>query len=268
MHAHAWTRFAPWLGLLGSAIVVTALFLAPGLDLPRETGPAGVEVSRQQVAEAVEAAVGEDPRLADERDRLTTDLGESAVVQALLVAEAFAQGLAESDYIVRNRLVEIQVMSLYERADAKVTAEAVEAYFHENRDRYVTRPRRKIFHLHVGVTNRVTEPEARKRLDALVDSGEGWGEPTRVTEEALRESYGPAFARRIFEMPLGSWSGPVRSGVGWHAVQILAEDEPRRYDLDEVRARVEGDLRRALRQETYEGELERLEAKYAVEWVD
>jgi len=220
------------------------------------------------VADGVEAAVTENPSLRDDPERLSEEMQESALAQSLFVAEAFSQGLAESDYIVRNRLVEIQVMSIYERADAMVTPGAVKEYFAGHRDRYVTLPRRQVLHLFVPVTNLVGEDEARTRIEDLLRDEADWGDPVWRTEEGLRSTYGPGLARRIFESPPGKWSDLIRSNLGWHAVLVQAEEGERPYELDDVRTQVTEDLRRELRQKTYREELERLKGKYRVEWVE
>jgi len=253
--------------LAGSAVLTAGLFLAPGVEIS-EAGRAAVRVSRQQAADAVEATVIETPSLGSEVDMLSEEMRESALAQSLFVAEAFSQGLAESDYIVRNRLVEIQVMSIYERADAMVTPGAVEAHFARHRDRYARPARRKVLHLFVPVTNRVGEGEARARLEGRLRNEAARGEAAWRDEEDLRTTYGPGLARQIFEMPLGEWSDPIRSSLGLHTVLVQEEESTRLYKLDEVRTRVTEDLRRELRQKAYKEELERLKGKYVVEWVD
>jgi hypothetical protein len=260
-------RGVPWLGLLGSVILVAALLLAPGTDLPEEQEERVVKVSRQQVQGAIDAAMAEDPSLKDDMERLEEEMRRGAVAQALLVEEAFRQGIAESDYIVRNRLVEMQVMSLYERADAMVTPEAVDKFYEDNRERYVTRPRRYYLHLFVPITNVVGDQEARARLEEEFKA-EAWGEPRRVTEDDLRKVYGPTLARMVFEMPLHKWSDAYQSSLGWHYLQVVDEEPVRALSLDEVRTRVTEDVRRDLRNKMYEQEIERLKKKYRVEETD
>ena len=267
MSRQRWSRTAPWLGLAGSAVLAAGLFMAPGIEI-REPDRAAVKVSRQQVADAVEATVTETPSLSSELDKLTKEMRESSLAQSLFVAEAFSQGLAESDYIVRNRLVEMQVMSIYERADTAVTPGAGAAHFAEHRDRYARPARRKILHLFVPVTNRLGEDEARARLEERLRDESARGEAAWMEETDLRTTYGPGLARRVFEMPPGEWRGPIRSSLGWHAVLVEDEEMERPYELDEVRTRVTEDLRRELRQKAYREELERLKGKYRVEWVE
>lgn len=268
MITDAWSRRAPWLGLIGSAVLVAALFFDPGTEVSQETEPGVVRVSRQQVLGSVNAAISETPSLRDEKDRLARDMEEGAIAQGLFVAEAFNQGLAISDYIVRNRMVELQVMSLYERADALVTPEAASEHFARNRERYRTFPRRYYLHLFVPVTNLVGEVEARERLEGLFQDDPNWGEPVWIKEDELRKSFGPTLARLVFDSPLSKWSEPYRSSMGWHYLMVLEEEPSRPFEFNEVAARATEDLRRELRREAYQEELARLKKKYWVEWTD
>ncbi len=258
-------RLAPWLGLAGSAALVVALFLAPGSQMSAEPEDQVVTVSRQQVQGAVDAALAEDPSLRDHLDTLQEQMKEGAVAQSLFVAEGFSQGLAATDYIVRNRLVELQAMALYEKADAQVTPEAVKAYFEKNRSRYRSVPRRQCLQIFVPITNLVGDTEARARLQDIYDQSRDQLQPARVTQDSLQKLYGPTMAATIFKLPVGEWSAALRSGVGWHYVKVLEEDPGRPLDLDESREQATEDCRRELRNLAYQQELTRLRAKYRVE---
>lgn len=262
------SKTAPWLGLLGAGILMAALFLTIDPQIPEPGHPLVVKVSHDQMKRSLAAVIAENPRLLDERERLIDEIKEGAVSQSLLVAEAFSQRLAENDYIVRNRLAEMQVMSLYERAEIGVTPDAVDKYFARFRDRYRSFPRRRILHLFVPITNIVDVKEARHQLDDLFHNKPSPETANWFTQEQLRKKWGPALARQIFSMPLSMWSDPIRSNLGWHRIMVL-EDEPGRvYELNEVRTKVTEDLRRNLKKEVYEKEISRLKKKYRVEWTD
>ncbi|HUT55134.1 MAG TPA: peptidylprolyl isomerase [bacterium] len=224
-----------------------------------------VKVSRAQVQGAVDAALAEDPSLRDHLDTLKAQMHQGAVAQSLFVAEAFSQGLAANDYIVRNRLVELQAMALYEKADALVTPEAVKLYFEKNRERYRSLPRRQCLQIFVPVTNLVGDTAARARLESIFNEGRDRLEPAGVTQDGLQKLYGPTMAATIFKLPKGEWSAAMRSGVGWHYVKVLQEDPGRLLDLDEARNQATEDYRRELRNQAYQEELSRLRARYQVE---
>jgi len=258
------SRLAPWLGLIGGAVLVAGLFLSPGPQLPESADSSEVTVSRRQIKDAVDAAIAENPSLRDQRGQTTQEMREGAIAQAMLVAEAFSQNLAKDDYIVRNRLVEIQVMALYEKADAMVTPQAVGKFFNERRDRYRSQPRRLYLHLMVPVTNLVSEAEARSRLEGLFRDPSQWSEPKWVTSDDLRKAYGPSLARQVFELGRGEWSQPIHSDLGWHYLKVVDEEPARPYQLEEVRAQATEDLRRELREKMYQEEIARLRKKYRV----
>lgn len=258
----------PWLMLAGSAALTASLFLAPAKKDAESGGQPVVKVSRVQIETAMQAALMDNPSLGKDKDALLEKTREGVIAQSLFVAEAFSQGLAETDYIVRNRLVELQAMSLYERADAMVTPSAAASYFSENRGRYRSLPRRRYRHLFVPVTNLVSEDEARKRLEDIFADPAAREEPRWVSEDDLRKVYGKTLAETVFKMPVGEWSDAIRSPLGWHYLEVVEQDPARRLELDEVKTRVTEDLRREMRIRLYEQELERLRAKYRVEEAD
>jgi len=259
----------PWIiGFLGAVILVTALFLDTDLQAPNTGIQRIVKVSRNQLDRSLKAIVAENPKLREDNDWLINEMKKGAEAQSLLVAEAFRQGLAENDYIVRNRLAEIQVMVLYEKADAQVTPDAVKNYFNENRERYYCLSKRKVIHLFVPVTNQVNVDSARHRLDDLFNATDAAEKKTWVTEDQLRKSWGPSLAGQVFNMPLSQWSDPILSNLGWHRVKVMDETPKRLYKLEEVRARVTQDFRRDIRKKVYEAEISRLKKIYKITWAD
>lgn len=268
MNRNIWRLSAPWIGILGTVLLLVAILLTTKSPSFQPAQSYVVKVSREQMKSSLEAVIAENPSMRDDHDLLLKKMREGAVAQSLLVAEGFYQGLAENDYIVRNRIAEIQVLALYEKADTMVTPEAVEIYFTAHRDRYFTLPRRLQLHLFVPVTNLVDADEAAKRLEKLFQDQSSWGDPKWVTEDQLRRHWGPKMARRIFEMPLSQWSDPISSNLGQHRILVFNEESERPYELDEVRTRVTEDLRRELKLKTYEDEISRLKKIYKVEWTD
>jgi hypothetical protein len=268
MNRNIWRLSAPWIGLLGAVLLLAAILLAMDLPSFQPAQSYVVKVSRERMKSSLEAFIAENPRMRDDRDLLLKEMREGAVAQSLLVAEGFYQGLAENDFIVRNRIAELQVMALYEKADTMVTPEAAETYFAMHSDRYYTLPRRFYLHLFVPVTNLVDADEAARRLEKLYQNESSWGDPKWVTENQLRRRWGPTMARRIFEMPLSQWSEPIFSNFGRHRILVLKEEPERLHEFEEARTRATEDLRRELRLKTYEDEISRLKKIYKVEWTD
>ncbi|MCP4756021.1 MAG: peptidyl-prolyl cis-trans isomerase [Proteobacteria bacterium] len=268
MDRSIWRKIAPGLGLLGAIVLLAGLLYSPGLHAPRQTESRPIQISREQVENSLKAAIAETPSLRDTRNGLFEEIKEGAIARNLLIAEAVSQGLAENDTIIRNRLVEIQILALYEKADALIAPEAVEKHFTENRHQYLTFPSRRYLHLFTLVTNVTDDVAAKKQLGELFQNKSQSATPRWTTENRLRRRWGPTLAQRIFEMPLSQWSLPIRSKVGWHRIKVLEEKPERPHELGEVRTWVTEDLRRKLRREAYDKEISRLKKKYKVELID
>ena len=53
--------------------------------------------------------------------------------------------------------------------------------------------------------------------------------------------FGKIFAEKIFELPVGVWTGPVESGYGLHLVRIESRTDSRAPSLEQVRDKVRGE---------------------------
>jgi peptidyl-prolyl cis-trans isomerase D len=76
--------------------------------------------------------------------------------------------------------------------------------------------------------------------------------------------FGPTFEKTVFSLPTGDWSEPIQSTSGWHRVRVIEETPARLRSFEEVQAEVEADLRRKLREDAYNKEIERLSKKFTV----
>jgi peptidyl-prolyl cis-trans isomerase C len=54
------------------------------------------------------------------------------------------------------------------------------------------------------------------------------------TSDHVARDFGPPFAKALFELPIGSWSGPIESGYGWHLIFVESLEPERIPDYDEV----------------------------------
>jgi len=76
--------------------------------------------------------------------------------------------------------------------------------------------------------------------------------------------FGADFAEAMASAPVGSWSGPVRSGFGLHLVFVRARTGVLQAELAQVRAQVERDVVSARRRSELARMYEGLLAKYTV----
>ena len=85
-----------------------------------------------------------------------------------------------------------------------------------------------------------------------------------IDPQAVSSLFGPDFARTVFELTPGSWSGPVKSGYGIHLVLVLRREQGEQRPFENVRNTVMDDWRRWKAVETNEAFLAKLRNKYGV----
>ena len=80
----------------------------------------------------------------------------------------------------------------------------------------------------------------------------------------VAKTFGPGFARALFQLAPGSWQGPIESGYGWHLVWVDSLTPARAPAFEEVEPEVRTawveDQRAAIRQEAFEA----MRARYEV----
>lgn len=178
---------------------------------------------------------------------------------ASLYSEALDLGLDRSDPVVRRRL--IQRMRLVIESSVPEPGPddpELRAWYEANRARYREAARVRLDQVFFD-----GDPpgEARAALSRLRESGAGpaaaralgesflYGfEQPSQSERELGERFGPDFAREVFALPVGVWSGPVRSSYGEHLVWIRERSpevvRPFAAVRDEVRRAVLAERRR------------------------
>ncbi len=82
--------------------------------------------------------------------------------------------------------------------------------------------------------------------------------------EAIRLFGDSELAHRLASAPVGRWSGPYRSGYGWHLVRVDARTAATRADLADVRDRVREDYLHAAQAQANAEAMARLKARYTV----
>lgn len=184
-------------------------------------------------------------------------LVDAYVEEEVLFREGQAMGLGQGDEIVRRRIAQKARFVLQDRAAPPEPTEAeLRQYLAAHVGRYAQPPRTSFHHLFFSpaaggaAAARARAVEALRRLrggagarsvgaddfpdrDAYVDMDE---------TEAAR-LFGPSeLSAGLGSAPPGQWSGPYRSGYGWHLVHVDARQAPRTPDLAAIRERVREDF--------------------------
>lgn len=184
-------------------------------------------------------------------------LVERHVRDEVFFREGVALELAEGDEIVRRRIVQkMEFLSEGEGLVGEPTEAELQSFHAANALRYASPARVSFVHRHfspdadgeAGAHARAEQALARLRAQP---GGEASADADRFPdrerfERADRAQIERAFGRSeltgaLFELPLGTWAGPLHSGFGWHLVRIIAREAPQPAPFAEVAADVRAD---------------------------
>jgi peptidyl-prolyl cis-trans isomerase C len=201
------------------------------------------------------------------------------VDEEILYREGRALGLDRDDEIVRRRIAQ-KVQFL--REDLAIPPEPSEAelraHFAANSARYASPPRTSFRHLYFS-PDAVGAERAQARAQSALARLRAGSSPQAVGADAFpdRDAYvalSPDEAERVFgrsalaqalaSAPEGRWTGPLRSGYGWHLVLVQARVPGAPADFAAVREQVRGDYLAAARAAANRRAFDALRDRYTV----
>lgn len=206
------------------------------------------------------------------------------VKEEILYREAVALGLDSEDEIVRRRLAQKYNFLLQDLValDAP-TQDEVHQFYDKHRARYTQAERRAFTHVYFspdvgGDTTAHTlaqeavlllQHDKPDRAPELGDAFPGAIDLPEVDADTTARLFGSGegkgeLAARIFDATPGEWSGPYRSGFGWHVVRVTAREPSRSLSFDEVAERARQDLIDSRRTALNEKALADIAARYTV----
>ena len=172
----------------------------------------------------------------------------------VLYREALALGLDKDDTIVKRRLaqkMEFLAEDVSTLREPKI--DELKDWFARNSQRFAL-PSRIWFHHVYFSFDRKGEKASEAAAHAYQQlAGEPVNSPvaSRVadpfmfqeyyadcTEDQVAKTFGSKFAKAVFQLPSGSWQGPVESGLGWHLVWVDSMTPPRVPAFEEVESAV------------------------------
>lgn len=253
--------------LIGGALLGAAL-AALGLTAPaRSTAlPAGVvalvngqPIRADDYARALEAlAADKRAELTDADRRRVLD---RLIEEELLVQRGLALGLARNDRRVRADLTTTVIDGVVSDASEQQPSDIeLSAFFDANRDRFAGPGRLRVRQVFVRVTT-PTDPAAEARAaeaarrvragesiesvaDALGDRPLSPVPDALLPPAKLRDYLGPTALRAALDLAPGAVSEPVRSGTGYHVLQVVETQPDAVPGLAEIRPQVEAEYRR------------------------
>lgn len=214
-------------------------------------------------------------------DAMRRHVLERLIDEELLVQHALAIGLVRHDRRVRADLTSAVISSVVaEREDRQPTETELARFYERNRD-FFTQPGRvrvrQIFFRAGGGADEATLARARaiaercragepfEQLAALGDPPLAPLPDVPLPAAKLREYLGPTVATAALAIEAGRISDPVRSGSGYHVLQVLERSETSAPPLDEVRSHVIAEFRRRGGEEALRGYLDDLRGRAEIE---
>ena len=181
-------------------------------------------------------------------------LVERDVHDEILFRQGTALGLGEGDEIVRRRVVQkMQFLMQDLNAPAEPSEATLRDYFKAHAARYVTAARTTFSHIYFS-TDVAGDAQARARavlaqLNAATHRAPERGDPFPVLydfsayePEQVQRLFGRTpMADAVFSASVGRWSGPYRSGYGWHLIYVDARQAPALPPFATVRDQVRTD---------------------------
>lgn len=260
---HGWVRRAlhePLLhfALLGGAVF--GLFHLRGIGTDEHT--IRVDAVKQRELSALFAE--RHGRAPSHQER--AELAERYVEDEVLVREAASLSLVAQQGPVRDATL-AQMRSLLQGAsEVQDPDEQALRRFHEQHRADYRLPERVTAYEYLIPSGSDAEDDARRLVRALTDGqvvDRLRSDYLRTSEADLSQLHGPAWARRVFELPSGTWS-TLRSPRGLHVVSVeqhvAAEDPP----FEQLRPQLRADYQISTTEQRFAAELARLRAAYEV----
>ena len=210
-------------------------------------------------------------------DEELRNLVDGLVREEVLYREALALGLDRDDTVVRRRLVQKVEFLIADTVSLEPANFELQAYFDANAETYRQPARVSMTHIYLNPDERGAsiEEDARRLLESLraanLERAEDHGDRfmlghdyTSASPATLDRDFGTGFGEAVLALPVGEWSGPVRSGYGLHLVRLRDRTESRLLVLEEVRERVLVDYMGERRRQAYEETYERLRQRYDI----
>jgi hypothetical protein len=248
-------------------------FLVIGLALfalaPRQPSGRDIDIPRGAL-DALHSAEAHRLGLAALPAAKVREVDERAVEDEILYREALRLGLDKDDPIVRQRLVQKMLLLAEDMGGASrpPTESELRACFDAAAE--VQRRPAALHFIQVFATTEQRALSLGERLQATDDVPPPIGEPfpyprdAHLDEDEIASLYGASFAGALHELPLGAWSGPLRSSFGWHRVRVLERLDGGPARFEDVRGKLALECAMDRRQKVVTGFLQQTFARYHV----
>ncbi len=204
------------------------------------------------------------------------------VRQQIFVREGHALGLDKGDEIVERRIAQKFEFIQQDLGVPDAPDDAtLRRWFAQHRLQYLTGPRVALSQVYFSPDRdgdagaKARAERALKILNAgkitrapqLGDSFPGPSDVGTIGGDDAARLFGESqLTSALTTLPVGRWSGPLRSGYGWHLVYVSQRLPPSIPSFEEIRGKVADDYRDEQRRIFNAREYEKLRSKYHVEY--
>ena len=173
---------------------------------------------------------------------------DTYVEQEVLYREALSMDLDQNDEIIKRRLAQkIEFLSddLYESLEPSESM--LRMYYETHKDYYVKPPVYSLRQVYFSIDKRSEAwKDAEKALSEKQpeNSGDMLLLPMQYTNTnttKLALDFGHGFTAALDSLPIGKWTGPVKSGLGVHLVFIINKKPSGFFSFEEVANKVKVD---------------------------
>lgn len=170
------------------------------------------------------------------------------ITQEVFYREALAMNLDHNDEIVKRRLAQkMEFISDDLAQSLQPTEEVLQSYYEHNKQHYVKAPSYTLTQVFFDKSKRTdANLDARKAL--LMDDPSTVGDQIFIPKkyqmtsaDKLARDFGSSFIMALDTLPIGQWTGPIRSGIGIHLVKIDQKVPGDYYTYEQVANRVSTD---------------------------
>ncbi len=207
-------------------------------------------------------------------------LVESRVREEILYREALALGLERGDTIIKRRLAQkMEFLADDLSAVRTPSVEELHAWYSRNSARFADPGRRSFRHLYFSADRRGDRAQ-QDAARALVKLGRTPADAPALsaigdafmfqeyyadrTPEQVAAIFGSHFAEAVRQLPVGTWQGPIESGLGWHLVLVTSATPGRVPAFDEIEAEIQAAWMEDQRSEARRRAFDAMKARYEV----
>ena len=207
-------------------------------------------------------------------------LADNFIREEILYREGLDLGLDKNDEVIRRRVVQKQEFLQEDLAIVQHPDEAtLQHYYSQQKDKYFSPAKVSFTHIYfspdlagekdlllraktvlaqVKAEGRARAPELGDRFPYLYDYAE-------QSESNVVHQLGESeLSKNILSLPVGQWSGPLRSGYGYHLVHVTGKTSLAAPPYAEIKEKLLADYLQDTREEKNKEALSQLAKQYTI----